>query len=484
MKTKHLHPYVTYLKFCYAGLLAAAHLEKIAGPFFPTRIWNASRLSSRDSIKRFWCLAFGMPLVLWLVILVESSLSNPVAVPESATKTSQSPSDDNRKNADSKGDPPQVKEDPVGMKQCSQMPFLQWFYCSLTKSELLKLFETFAIAIALITYLGDRGDRREQRVQDAWTLIDAARGSETSGARYRAIERLAQEKENLHGLDAIGADLRGICLANTDLEYANLRDANLLDANMSGIKLNKANLQNATLKKANMCSAELHYADLRGANLKNSNLSSAWLGAAKLHRANLRDSSLRKADLRGARFHFTTLKGASLVESILRKAFFEEVDFEGVDLSESDLEGATFVKCTNLSLSQLQSAYNWRLAKFDELTLPEYTELARIKKKIKHSYETLADNDFSEKYFKFTEDVRNIENLIDQIRSRKIRSLQDPGLESGMNELYLSVSDFQNLQILLEELEDLASEKQNESDDLLSGISSSNSISQNSAGQR
>jgi uncharacterized protein YjbI with pentapeptide repeats len=486
MKTKPPHSYITYLKFCCAGLLAAVKLEKLAGRFFFTTIWNESRLSSRDSIKYFWRLAFGMPFVLLLVIQIELSLSSSVTVPETASPQStinipQAPSDKNRKDSNPKGDSPQLKEDAVGMRQCSKMPFLQWFYCSLTKSELLKLFETFAIAIALITYSFDKSERREQRIQDDWTLIDAARGSETSGARYRAILRLAQEKENLNGLDAVGADLRNICLAKAELNYADLRNANLLDANMAGIKLNKANLQNTTLEKVDMSLAELHYADLRGANLKNSTLCGAWLGAAKLHRANLRDSSLIKADLRGARFHFTTLKGANLRQSLLKQTFFEEVDFEGVDLSESDIEGATFVKCTNLSLSKIQSAYNWGLAKFDELTLPECAELARIKK-IKHSYGTLAGNDSSEKCFKLTEDLRNIENLMDQIRSRRIRNLQDPEIASKMDELYLSVSEFQDLQALLVELEDLGDENQKKLDDLLQGISSGDMVSQNSNG--
>lgn len=105
---------------------------------------------------------------------------------------------------------------------------------------------------------------------------------------------------NLEIADLSGADLSGANLSGADLISANLSGANLSGANLSGANLSGADLISANLSGANLNCAELRYANLSGADLRYTNLSGANLRYANLSGADLNCTLLRYANLSDA----------------------------------------------------------------------------------------------------------------------------------------------------------------------------------------
>jgi uncharacterized protein YjbI with pentapeptide repeats len=317
--------------FVWASLLVAFRLEQLAKNVFPVSAWRARRKYIQDNSKKFWYFFFGAPLLLAVIILFEVAI---------------------RKNA------PNQKPDDF----CPPNFSIFFIYCSITKSELLKLFETFAIISAFLLYIFDKDERREQAVRDDWSLIDGARGSQTSGARLSAISRLYLEKESLRGLDAEDADLRGILLEAADLENGNFQKSDFRESTLSKANLCGANLREVNLEGVDCSSTEFWQADLRDANLRGTKLQAAWLGAAKLHRSDLRKADLQQADLRGARLYKAKLRGANLYQADLQTTIFKDVDFTDVEMRAADIKGAQFIRPKNLHLQQIYSTKNWNIA--------------------------------------------------------------------------------------------------------------------------
>lgn len=111
-----------------------------------------------------------------------------------------------------------------------------------------------------------------------------------------------------------GDDLRGACLVDQRLDYADLHGADL---------------ESAVLDGAGLTAADLSAANLRGARLR-----SARLGAANLRDAILVQADLRGATLRWAHLHGADLTGAKLDGASLRDAYYDErtVWPAGIDL--------------------------------------------------------------------------------------------------------------------------------------------------------
>jgi BTB/POZ domain-containing protein KCTD9 len=433
--------------------------SNVAGQLFIIKLWKNQRRSTQENIKRTMMLIIGIPIVLVGVIEVELLSANAPTAKQSIIENNHSKNTAeiltlNQPSTES------------SLAKCPKLLSTSSVYCLLTESKLLPLFETFAIAIALIIYILEGGDRRESRSREDWTLIDSARGSETSGARVSAILRLYEEKESLRGLDAPGADLRSIRLEGADLEYADFREAKLNNALLSRAKLNGANLQDIILEEADMQFIQLEDSDLRGANLKKVNMQGALLGGAKLHRVNLRGSNLVKSDLRGARFCSTSLRGADLYGAQLQETTFERIDFSDVRISNCNIEGTRFKECKNLSIEQVKTTINWQLAYFDAFTLSECHDLRRLGNE--NTYTKENDQDDSFEILKTIDDINTIEDLIDKIRSRNVRSLDDPHFTQKMKELYLS--DFKDLKDSINQLEDLEIEKRKELEDLIQDV--------------
>lgn len=92
-------------------------------------------------------------------------------------------------------------------------------------------------------------------------------------------------------------DMRGECLADTDLTGAELESALFCGTDFYGARLCYANLKNALMERCELQAASLFHARLNGATLNNA----AFLS-----------TSLRQADLHGASLHGTDLRGCEL----------------------------------------------------------------------------------------------------------------------------------------------------------------------------
>lgn len=223
--------------------------------------------------------------------------------------------------------------------------------CQIEKSNFLGLIESFSIIVVAILFILESSDRKKQKLYQLWNLIDGAGTTETSYARYQALQELKQEKVALKGLDAVGADLDGI-----DLEGANLEEATL-----QKVKLNRANLRRANFQEANLQEANLRETDLQGANLRLADLEKANLQKANLHGANLGAANLKQAFLYKANLHGANLEGACLRGAML----------QGANLQDAELSGAELQGIDDLSLSQVKAAKNWDKAKYDNNFHPE-----------------------------------------------------------------------------------------------------------------
>ncbi|WP_238178432.1 pentapeptide repeat-containing protein [Calothrix sp. 336/3] len=264
----------------------------------------------------------------------------------------------------------------------SQDSLLQCFYRQALSIIELNNIEGFSILAAASLYLLESRERRRNTIYEAWQVVDnaAAANVSTSYARIKALEDLNQYGVSLKSLDIPGADLNEIDLAgadlsiadlsHTNLSYANLKEVNLCDAQLAG-----ANLCRARLKEANLKFANLNGAQLEGANLARANLSNSDLAGANLGGADLRGANLEFADLNGVQLEVANLTDAKLAGAQLEGADLSDAKLEGADLKNAFLIDANFTRANlknadlrgtqDLSVEQIQAAYNWAEAKYD-----------------------------------------------------------------------------------------------------------------------
>ncbi len=138
--------------------------------------------------------------------------------------------------------------------------------------------------------------------------------------RNRLLETYRSGMRNFTAQDLSGIDLSG----------ASLYHINLAQSDLSRGKLVSTNLRGASLAEIKFCDADLGSA----------NFTDATLFSANLHNANLRHACLFGADLRLA-------------------------NLLGADLQDADLFGADLSYTLNLTVRQVESAQNWRQAKYD-----------------------------------------------------------------------------------------------------------------------
>jgi uncharacterized protein YjbI with pentapeptide repeats len=383
--------------------------------------WDELPFSSRESRKRVWFVVLLTIFSFFALATFEQVIKSNITVPHTVERAQE---------------PNKLDECPVNFS-------IPGIYCLIIKSELLKLAETFSIVVAAWLFILDRRERKEQAQRDYWSLIDGAKGSQTSGARHSAIERLHQEKVSLKGLDAEGADLQGINLEGANLERSNLQQADLESANLNNVNLIHANLQDANLKQAQLQEAELWQADLRGANLRDANLYKSWLTAAKLHRAILKNANLEEADLRGSRFY--------------------DVDFRGANLENADLEETEFVRVRNLTLEQVQKAKNWENAQFSQEWYPNNTNILRKTKEY-----IVPDGDEATDALNKLNELRDIENLIDSLSQKRYMSKKE--FNDYLKSQQFQIPEVENLRELIILLEDLQDAKKIEIEEIIEEI--------------
>lgn len=413
----------------WASLLIFVRLNTYFRKLFPHKVWRAEKESTKEGLIKLWSFLFSAPIFILLVIFLEEWLkSRSIEIHTSKEEI------------------------------CPKTLELSTFYCLVTKSELLKLFETFAIITAFLLYVSDRKGRREQAMRENWSLIHSARGSRTSGARFSAITTLHLEKESLRGLDAENSDLRKIDLEGADLENANLQKVDLRGSILVRANLNGVNLSGANLEEADCREVQLWEADLRNANLRKVNFEKAWIGAGKLHRANLSGANLYQSDLRGARFLQTKIRGVDLRESKLRQAAFQDVDFHQVKIEGADIHGTRFIRPLNLDIEQIQSTKNWHEAYFSIDFAPGDSRFKRDEEP--KPWQNSSDGDGSAELLRLTDEIHAIESLLEEIRSRKIYSLDE--LRSRLNVISLELPEISTLREMLLHLEDLSDSKREE----------------------
>lgn len=213
--------------------------------------------------------------------------------------------------------------------------------CRIRESVLLNVVEGFSIFVALILFFLEAPERAKQAHYEAWKVIDAAHGVETSYARLQALQDLNEDSISLKRLDASRADLKGINLKAADLSYAQL----------AGTDLSHANLSNA----------DLSHAHLVGANLSNADLSDTRLVDVNLSNAQLIDTDLISAEMIGA-----NLSHAHLVGANLSKAYLGDADLSHTRLNDANLSQTKLFGARNLTPEGVKAARNWQEAIYDE----------------------------------------------------------------------------------------------------------------------
>lgn len=162
-------------------------------------------------------------------------------------------------------------------------------------ATILRNLEGISIFTAAVLYVLESGDRKKRKHYEAWQVIDAAKGVETSYARIQALQDL-----NKDGVSLAFTNLSDTNFSRANLRGANFRGANLRGANFSSAYLSRVNFRGADLRDANFSRANLRGSDLRGGDLEATDLSDANLSSANFKGANLCSANLSGADLKAA----------------------------------------------------------------------------------------------------------------------------------------------------------------------------------------
>lgn len=167
-----------------------------------------------------------------------------------------------------------------------------------------------SVAYTMFTLQQDMANREITRINQAWSLIAAAKVKDVGNiGLVEVLEYLHRREVSLAEIQLPGAHLYQAALTGADLNVAILRGANLIEAKLGG--------------------TILHTADLRKANLFNAILSQANLQRANLTEANLRSVDFRQADLRNADLTDAT----SLTQSQLDTACGDESTVLPLDMT-------------------------------------------------------------------------------------------------------------------------------------------------------
>lgn len=238
----------------------------------------------------------------------------------------------------------------------STTPFQCWVREALSVVTLDNI-EGFSILLVAVLYILESKQRKQQSYYEAWQVIDAASGVETSYARSQALQYLNREKVSLRSIDAPSGDLENIDLSKADLEYADFRGANLKNANFS-----HSNLKGADFSYGNAATgASLQGADLMNADLEDANLSGTDLRGTNLSHARLHKAVMDKNTKLDAKWEvvWTVVNQTERIQSLrnadLRNANLSDINFSGVDMRDANLQNANLSN-SNLSKASIKGA--------------------------------------------------------------------------------------------------------------------------------
>lgn len=116
--------------------------------------------------------------------------------------------------------------------------------------------------------------------------------------------------------DLWGVNLKGKCLSEINLQYANFCDNNSLwwKANLENVDFSFSNLSNANLTWANLSRSNFAYAQLRETNFSHANLQGVDFGKTGLF-----NIKLEKADLRGTIFKNTHVNTLNFIDNLKKQ---------------------------------------------------------------------------------------------------------------------------------------------------------------------
>jgi uncharacterized protein YjbI with pentapeptide repeats len=181
----------------------------------------------------------------------------------------------------------------------------------------------------------------------------------SAGPRDKVLERLLN-KQPLHDLSLVDADLRDIDFQGASLSRLDLRRANLQGAGFRGVDAVEVQLESADLTGACFDGADLTRANLTRAVLSGARFDGAILVEANLQRvvgdgASFRDARLPGVDLRQARLQGAVFDGATLSRASAMKADLSSSRFVGADLEGSNLRDCK-LREANLARANLEGA--------------------------------------------------------------------------------------------------------------------------------
>jgi Pentapeptide repeats (8 copies) len=138
---------------------------------------------------------------------------------------------------------------------------------------------------------------KEDKLADAWRLLNTSSGKKFNQGQVTAMERLKHEANaSFAYIDLHDSNLRNLRLSNCDLSHSNLAGADL-----EGADLKFCNLHGANLNGANLAKTHLEGVDFSDAKLRETNFSRAIVDIRFVYA-----SDTLRANLTGAKFVYAT----------------------------------------------------------------------------------------------------------------------------------------------------------------------------------
>ena len=146
----------------------------------------------------------------------------------------------------------------------------------------------------VVLYVAEGPSRREAHDTAAWQILALQQDQTGNGGRRWALEVLAADKIDLHGVSLKEADLSGGQGAGVRLDGARLDWSKLWHSNLGGAHLRGAQLRHAALVCTVLSRADLSHADLSGADLSGAEVTAADFTGANLAGARLSEACVSK----------------------------------------------------------------------------------------------------------------------------------------------------------------------------------------------
>jgi uncharacterized protein YjbI with pentapeptide repeats len=221
----------------------------------------------------------------------------------------------------------------------------------LRSSEFVTFLEyagRFTVVIAVVTWLAECPDRRQERQRQAWQVVHATERKPYDGGRGAALELLVSDGQSLQGIDLQGVGLPGVNLRGAKLGGANLNRANLRRAILREADLEGARIEGIAADSACLIGAYFRNAGLVGGTYFGADLQRALFWSATLQAGDdgntpvvMDSANFTRADFRLARIQGVHFLNANLRDADFRGAALLNTDFEGADLKGAEFSGAT-----------------------------------------------------------------------------------------------------------------------------------------------